>query len=137
MAETAQMIEAVISDLHLEKPPKSLEAQVTIAHASPLASFAPFTPNAQIKRKRSKPAKYDLAFLTEKKKVSKIKAVRDPSKASLSSGKKKSTPKDPNAPVQISPTMIRAGEIQSTLGNEFPTFKKIMLASHVTRCFWM
>ncbi|PWA78411.1 DNA-binding pseudobarrel domain-containing protein [Artemisia annua] len=137
MAETAQVIEAVISDLQIDKTPKSLEAQVTIAHASPLASFAPFTPSAQIKRKRLKPARYDLAFLNEKKKASKNKAVRDPSKASLSSAKKKTTPKDPNAPVQISPTMIRAEEIQSSLGNEFPTFKKLMLASHVTRCFWM
>ncbi|XP_071730936.1 B3 domain-containing protein Os01g0234100-like [Rutidosis leptorrhynchoides] len=33
--------------------------------------------------------------------------------------------------------MVRAGEIQATLGNEYPSFCKTMIRSHVTNGFWM
>ncbi|XP_022853978.1 B3 domain-containing protein Os01g0234100-like isoform X2 [Olea europaea var. sylvestris] len=41
-------------------------------------------------------------------------------------------------PVQVkSPTMIRAEEFQSSLGNEHPNFLKTLVRSHVASCFWM
>ncbi|XP_022859391.1 B3 domain-containing protein Os01g0234100-like [Olea europaea var. sylvestris] len=41
-------------------------------------------------------------------------------------------------PVQVkSPTMIRAEEVQSSLGNEHPGFLKTLVRSHVASCFWM
>ncbi|KAL2531856.1 B3 domain-containing protein [Abeliophyllum distichum] len=41
-------------------------------------------------------------------------------------------------PVQVkSPTMIRAEEVQSSLGNEHPIFLKTLVRSHVASCFWM
>ncbi|XP_075482124.1 B3 domain-containing protein Os01g0234100-like isoform X2 [Primulina tabacum] len=36
-----------------------------------------------------------------------------------------------------SPTMIRAEEVQSSLGNEQPSFLKVLVRSHVASCFWM
>ncbi|GAA0164928.1 hypothetical protein LIER_20454 [Lithospermum erythrorhizon] len=36
-----------------------------------------------------------------------------------------------------SPTLIRAEEVQSSLGNEYPTFLKSLVRSHVASCFWM
>ncbi|KZV39754.1 hypothetical protein F511_08216 [Dorcoceras hygrometricum] len=36
-----------------------------------------------------------------------------------------------------SPTMIRAEEVQSSLGNEQPNFLKVLVRSHVASCFWM
>ncbi|CAA2955690.1 B3 domain-containing Os01g0234100-like [Olea europaea subsp. europaea] len=41
-------------------------------------------------------------------------------------------------PVQVkSPTMIRAEEVQLSLGNEHPNFLKTLVRSHVASCFWM
>ncbi|XP_027154044.1 B3 domain-containing protein Os01g0234100-like [Coffea eugenioides] len=41
-------------------------------------------------------------------------------------------------PVQVKPaTMIRAEEVQSSLGNEYPSFVKLLVRSHVGSCFWM
>nr|GMC67457.1 B3 domain-containing protein Os01g0234100-like [Ipomoea batatas] len=36
-----------------------------------------------------------------------------------------------------SPTLIRAEEVQSSLGQEYPTFLKLLVRSHVGSCFWM
>lgn len=41
-------------------------------------------------------------------------------------------------PVEVkTPAMIRAEEIQSSLGCEFPSFVKPLVRSHVSSCFWM
>ncbi|CAI9262919.1 unnamed protein product [Lactuca saligna] len=119
------------SDLHLAnnelKTPTSVDALVTIAQLPPSIGFpfAPVTPLTKLsgKRKRLKTSRYDFPSNNAEKKrsSSKHKAKHDPS--------------DP--PAQISPTMIRAGELQSSLGSDHPTFKKIMLKSHVVSCFWM
>lgn len=108
---------------------------VTIAHPP----AAPFTPSLSGKRKRLKPAKYQLPKIKkEKKKILTPKHMvkRDVS-SSLSLGNKKNGTKDILDPVQISPTMVRAGKIQASLGNEYPSFIKMMVRSHVTSCFWM
>lgn len=43
-----------------------------------------------------------------------------------------------NIPAQVkSPTVIRAEEIQLSLGSEFPSFVKLLVRSHVSSCFWM
>ncbi|XP_019185517.1 PREDICTED: B3 domain-containing protein Os01g0234100-like isoform X3 [Ipomoea nil] len=42
------------------------------------------------------------------------------------------------SPLQVkSPTLIRAEEVQSSLGQEYPTFLKLLVRSHVGSCFWM
>ncbi|KAK1433053.1 hypothetical protein QVD17_09959 [Tagetes erecta] len=118
------------------KTPNSPEANVvTIALYPPSKTSppapAPLTPSSILlgKRKRLKP--------TEKKRSPlKDKASNGPSRTRLSLGKGKAS-KDTNDPVQVSQTMIRAREIQSTLGDEHPSFVKTMLPSHVTKCFWM
>ncbi|KAL7603420.1 hypothetical protein Lser_V15G20173 [Lactuca serriola] len=119
------------SDLHLAnnelKTPNSLDALVTIAQLPPSLPFpfAPITPLTKLsgKRKRLKTSRYDVPSNNAEKKrsSSKHKAKHDPS----------------DTPAQISPTMIRAGELQSSLGSDHPSFKKIMLKSHVVSCFWM
>lgn len=112
------------SDLQLgqnePKTPKSVDNGVTIAFLPPsiISPPAPFTPSAKSsgKRKRLKPSRYDF-----------------PS----NNAEKKSSPSKHKAPVQISPAMIRAGEVQSNLGTDYPSFLKIMVKSHVLTCFWM
>ncbi|PSR87985.1 B3 domain-containing protein [Actinidia chinensis var. chinensis] len=43
-----------------------------------------------------------------------------------------------HSPVEVkTPTMIRAEEIKSSLGSEFPSFAKLLVRSHVSSCFWM
>ncbi|KAL4582305.1 hypothetical protein LXL04_006852 [Taraxacum kok-saghyz] len=120
-----------IAQLPRSETPNSLEAGVTIAQLPPSEASpppAPFTPSTKSsgKRKRLTPSKYEIPFHNAEKKRSllKHKAIRDPSKTCLKSD-------------QISPTMIRAGEIQSSLGAHHPTFKKVMVKSHVVSCFWM
>ncbi|XP_076901212.1 B3 domain-containing protein Os01g0234100-like [Bidens hawaiensis] len=115
-------------------------AQLMMSKTSPPA---PLTPSVALsgKRKRLKPTRFDFASFKSKKKknqrlISKHKAEHDPSRTSLSLVKEIGT-KVSKAPVQPSETMIRAREIQATLGNEYPSFMKSMLKSHVVSCFWM
>ncbi|KAG8384393.1 hypothetical protein BUALT_Bualt04G0113400 [Buddleja alternifolia] len=43
-----------------------------------------------------------------------------------------------SSPIPLkSPTVIRAEEFQSSLGNDQPTFMKVLVRSHVASCFWM
>ncbi|VFQ75291.1 unnamed protein product [Cuscuta campestris] len=54
---------------------------------------------------------------------------------SASLGLKEDTSKTPS---QVkSPTLIRAEEVQSSLGQELPTVLKSLVRSHVGSCFWM
>ncbi|KAI3785059.1 hypothetical protein L1987_44170 [Smallanthus sonchifolius] len=122
--------------------PKSPQTNVTIAQLpmSKPSPPAPLTPSSELsgKRKRLKPARFEFSSVNAEKKhsPSKDKAVQDHSRESSSLGKEKKS-KGSNASARISQTMIRAREIQSTLGNEHPSFIKTMLRSHVTSCFWM
>ncbi|KAL3526770.1 hypothetical protein ACH5RR_011426 [Cinchona calisaya] len=55
-----------------------------------------------------------------------------------SSRQEKSTVDGSIDPVQVKPpTLIRAEEVQSSLGNEYPSFVKLLVRSHVGSCFWM
>ncbi|KAK1433051.1 hypothetical protein QVD17_09957 [Tagetes erecta] len=121
------------SDLQLAISEHKPEANnvVTIAQLPPPSTPAPLTPSFKLlgKCKRLKPVE-------NKRSPSKVKAANGPSRTRLSLGKRKAR-KDTNAPVQISQTMIRARDIQSTLGDEHPSFVKIMVPTHVTKCFWM
>ncbi|KAL3525699.1 hypothetical protein ACH5RR_014071 [Cinchona calisaya] len=52
--------------------------------------------------------------------------------------KQKSAVDGSGNPVQVKPaTMIRAEEVQSSLGDEYPSFVKLLVRSHVGSCFWM
>ncbi|KAI7736182.1 hypothetical protein M8C21_001708, partial [Ambrosia artemisiifolia] len=118
-----------------KKPPNLPETDVTIDQLTPSKTLAPLTPSSDLtgKRKRLKPQR--LEFSLEKKRSRlKDKGVHDPSRKRL---RKENASKDSKAPLQISQTMIRAREVQSTLGNECPSFIKTMVKSHVTTCFWM
>ncbi|CAK9166486.1 unnamed protein product [Ilex paraguariensis] len=43
-----------------------------------------------------------------------------------------------DSPSQVKlPTVIRAEEVQTSLGTEFPSFVKLLVRSHVASCFWM
>ncbi|KAK9067066.1 hypothetical protein SSX86_014390 [Deinandra increscens subsp. villosa] len=133
------------SDLQLAviepKTPNSPQT-VTIAQFPPAkASFpAPLTPSPELsdKRIKLKPDRYGSSLIKAVKRrlPKKDKAVKDPLRKSLSLGRGR-PPKDSNTPVQITQTMIRARDMQSTLGNEHPSFLKTMLKSHVTCCFWL
>lgn len=127
------MIDDGTSDLQLPqnepKTSKSVQAEVTItqlppSYTSPPAPFTP-SPKSSGKRKRLKPSRYEFPSNNAEKKrsPSKPKAVRDPSKTCFKS--------------DTNPTMVRAGELQSSLGTDHPSFIKIMLRSHVATCFWM
>lgn len=151
---SAPMNDEASSDLQLTKHEPQIPNSVTadaiidnflIPKTSPTAPApAPFTPSPSSsgKRKRLKPDRYQIPSIKKKHSSSKPKPkvvpVHDPSATSLSLGKKKTAIKIAiRAPVQMSPTMIQAKEVRSSLGNDYPTFMKTMLKSHVTTCFWM
>ncbi|XP_071710569.1 B3 domain-containing protein Os01g0234100-like isoform X2 [Rutidosis leptorrhynchoides] len=146
-------INSVINDINNDKsllllPDEDENVVVTVAQF-PIANppVAPFTPSPNSssistlngKRKRMKPDKYNPSLIKKEKKnivTPKRKVKRDTS-ASSSLGNKKNRSKEILDPAQISATMFRAGEIQASLGNEYPSFCKMMVRSHVTKCFWM
>ncbi|KAL8231321.1 hypothetical protein R6Q57_001099 [Mikania cordata] len=139
----AQITSERSSDLQLavnvRKTPNSPVTDATVAQLfmSKTSPTAPLTPSSA-KRKRLKPAKchYSSINLEKKRLLSKDKAEHDHTRMTLSLRKgkayKEKKTNESNAPVQISQTMIRAQEIQSTLVNEHPSFIKTMLRSHVS-----
>jgi len=65
-------------------------------------------------------------------------AVSDHAGKPMSCKRSKSAIIGLHSPVKVNtPAMIRAEEILSSLGSEFPSFAKPMVRSHVSSCFWM
>ncbi|XP_024978459.1 B3 domain-containing protein Os01g0234100-like isoform X2 [Cynara cardunculus var. scolymus] len=124
------------------KTPNSAEDNLIIAQLSKTALTQLHVPCASSlsKRRKSKPMRFDVSRTDVRKEHSspKIKIVlSDPSVPCLSLTKEKSPTKGFKTPVPSSPAMIRALEVQSSLGIEFPSCIKIMVRSQVSCGFWM
>ncbi|KAJ9562303.1 hypothetical protein OSB04_007463 [Centaurea solstitialis] len=135
------------SDSHIAinklQTPNSAENGVIIAQLAktPLTHLqAPCAHSSLSKRRKSKPMRFEVARndVQKERPSSKIKIVlSDPSIPCLSLTKEKSPSKVIKTPLPSSPTMIRAVEVQSSLGTEFPSCIKMMVRSQVSCGFWM
>ncbi|CAL5324668.1 B3 domain-containing protein Os01g0234100-like [Camellia sinensis] len=132
---------------------RSAEDNLTLAQLSNSTSrtlLQPSTPSPLSTGKRKKKPKElndDFFYvLVQKKMMMKNKAsVSKPNpvvvghaRKSMSCKRRKTATYGLHSPVQVkTPTMIRAEEVQSSLGSEFPSFTKLLVRSHVASCFWM
>ncbi|MCD9644775.1 hypothetical protein HAX54_033209 [Datura stramonium] len=65
-------------------------------------------------------------------------AVADAGGKSISTKQERATADGSGSAIQMkSPTIIRAEELLSSIGNEYPSFMKLLVRSHVGSCFWM
>lgn len=129
------------SDLHLHKSIyDSDEDDFTISQLAESKTSLPTTPPPPSstsllgKRRKFKPVRYGVS--TSEINAEKIHpkpniVITDPSSNCLSSSKCS------KSPVEITPAMILAEEIQSTLGSEHPSCIKLMAKAHVGSGYWM
>ncbi|KAI3503095.1 hypothetical protein L1887_31531 [Cichorium endivia] len=92
------------------------------------------------KRRKSKPVRYGVSTTVAEKIHSPPKpnvVVHNPSSNSMSSPKENSATKCSKSPVEKSPAMIRAEEIQSTLGTKHPSCIRLIVKSHIGSGYWM
>lgn len=92
------------------------------------------------KRRKSKPVRYGVSTTVAEKINSPPKpnvVVHNPSSNSMSSPKENSATKCSKSPVEKSPAMIQAEEIQSSLGTKHPSCIKLIVKSHVGSGYWM
>ncbi|KAL8200586.1 hypothetical protein R6Q57_011925 [Mikania cordata] len=123
--------------------PHSADDNFTISQLIRHKSSPPNPPPSPLtsslgKRKKSKPVRYgDFTAVVERKTTPSQHycAVQDSSSRSLSSQKGKSTTKHVKSKIK-SPAMIKAGEVQATLGSENPSYIK-MVKAHADTGYWM
>ncbi|KAJ8546151.1 hypothetical protein K7X08_018734 [Anisodus acutangulus] len=73
-----------------------------------------------------------------KKQVQYNNAVADARRRSISTKQERATADGSGSAIQTkSPVIIRAEELLSSIGNEYPSFMKLLVRSHVGSCFWM
>ncbi|KAI3462757.1 hypothetical protein Pfo_019420 [Paulownia fortunei] len=106
---------------------------------SPISAYDPVLVSGKRKRKPKEMVDEVSPVIRRKKKSSASKykdGMLDSGGTSMSKGD--ATVGGSSGPVQLkSPTMIRAEEVQSSLGNDHPSFLKALVRSHVASCFWM
>ncbi|KAK4488374.1 hypothetical protein RD792_004135 [Penstemon davidsonii] len=105
------------------------ELQMEDDNSPPIESSNPILLSG--KRKRKPKELFDEDFLIIRRKKNKSSATSS-KHGMLGSGGKLSSPVESK-----SPTLIRAEEVHSSLGNEQPSFLKVLVRSHVGSCFWM
>ncbi|XP_073124343.1 B3 domain-containing protein Os01g0234100-like isoform X2 [Henckelia pumila] len=103
----------------------------TALEVSPTTAACPVLVSGKRKRKPKEQLIDEFSLLISSKKKK---------KQSLSKSKS-GTPDDGETLMRSvpfkSPTMIRAEEVQLSLGNDQPSFSKVLVRSHVGSCFWM
>ncbi|KAJ8567245.1 hypothetical protein K7X08_019453 [Anisodus acutangulus] len=73
-----------------------------------------------------------------KKQVQSNNAVADAGRKSISTKQERATADGSGSAIQMKPPIIiRAEEFLSSIGNEYPSFMKLLVRSHVGSCFWM
>ncbi|KAI3713058.1 hypothetical protein L1987_71629 [Smallanthus sonchifolius] len=89
------------------------------------------------KRRKSKPVRYDVyTTIGQKSRLQHNTVVEDSSGKSLSSQKGNSASKHVKSKVKSPPAMIKAGELQASLGTENPSCIKIVKAN-IDSAYWM
>ncbi|CAN4079650.1 unnamed protein product [Withania somnifera] len=126
--------------------PKSNNHNLSLVDASiPINSITPSTqtPSTSLlgKRRRKPKELIDQISTTpfRKKRIYKKQlAVADAGGRSVSTKQERAAADGPGSAIQIKPPiMIRAEEFLANLGNEYPSFMKLLVRSHVGSCFWM
>uniref|UniRef100_A0A5B6YKD2 TF-B3 domain-containing protein n=1 Tax=Davidia involucrata TaxID=16924 RepID=A0A5B6YKD2_DAVIN len=121
----------------------SIEDNLTLAQLS----NTPQTPSRSIPslssmgtRKKPKETTDNLSQV-KKKKPSRSRSkhvLSDHAEKCVSCKQHKAVTNGLNSPGEVkSSAMIRAEEVRSSLGPEFPSFVKLLVRSHVASCFWM
>lgn len=110
---------------------ESMKENSTVLEVSPITAACPKLVSGKRKRKPKEQLIDEFSLLISSKKK------KTPSFPKSKFG----TPDDGgtltrSVPLK-SPTVIRAEEVQLSLGNEQPSFLKILVRSHVGSCFWM
>ncbi|KAK9054087.1 hypothetical protein SSX86_025164 [Deinandra increscens subsp. villosa] len=132
------------SDLHLTKTdlktPDSAENDLTSAQLANTSNAQPHASSLRKHRRKSKPIRCEPSETNVQIEHTppNISIVpRDPSGPHLSLQKEKSPTEGFKTPVPSSPTMLRAMEVQYSLGTEFPSCIKTMCRSQVNSGFWL
>lgn len=129
---------------------RSREEDVTLAQLSQtVRTFAPSTPQSLTKIKLKSSTRTKQKKCVEKKEKGfgikrrrstfKLKhEASDHSPKSASRKRNKAAVDGSCTPLKAKTSaLIRAEEVQSNLGPEFPSFVKVLVRSHVSSCFWM
>lgn len=129
---------------------RSREEDVTLAQLSQtVRTFAPSTPQSLTKTKLKSSTRTKQKKCVEKKEKGfgikrrrstfKLKhEASDHSPKSASRKRNKAAVDGSCIPLKAKTSaLIRAEEVQSNLGPEFPSFVKVLVRSHVSSCFWM
>lgn len=129
---------------------RSREEDVTLAQLSQtVRTFAPSTPQSLTKTKLKSSTRTKQKKCVEKKEKGfgikrrrstfKLKhEASDHSPKSASRKRNKAAVDGSCTPLKAKTSaLIRAEEVQSNLGPEFPSFVKVLVRSHVSSCFWM
>lgn len=112
---------------------------IQLAKTSNSQPHVPYAPSKS-KRRKSKPKRFQIpqTDLQKENPPPVINLVPNNSSSTcLSLVKVKSPVKVFKTPLPSSPAMLRAQEVQSRLGNEFPCCLKMMVKSQVTCGFWL
>ncbi|CAN4082890.1 unnamed protein product [Withania somnifera] len=124
--------------------PKSSNHNLSIVDASiPINSLTPSaqTPSSSLlgKRRRKPKELVDQISTTplRKKRVNKKQEVADAGGKSVSTKQERATADGSGSAIQMKSPIIRAQEFLANLGNEYPSFMKLLVRSHVGSCFWM
>ncbi|XP_075514906.1 B3 domain-containing protein Os01g0234100-like isoform X1 [Primulina tabacum] len=112
---------------------ESMKENSTVLEVSPITAACPMLVSGKRKRKPKEQLMDEFSLLISSKKKKK--------KASFPKSKFQGTPDDGGTLTRSiplkSPPMIRAEEVQLNLGNDRPSFLKVLVRSHVGSCFWM
>ncbi|KZV41509.1 hypothetical protein F511_22061 [Dorcoceras hygrometricum] len=127
--ETGDQMEE--TQMNPEPKEESLKENSTVLEASPISAACPVLVSGKRKRKPKEQLIDEFPLLVSSKKKKKRHIPRS----------KFGTPDDGGTLMRSvpfkSPTMIRAEEVQLSLGGDHPSFLKVLVRSHVGSCFWM
>ncbi|XAR73979.1 hypothetical protein NMG60_11008123 [Bertholletia excelsa] len=132
----------VVQEQNYNQCPESDQSLKSGGDNLPLAQLSNSNPTGK-RRKKPKEMHEDFCyqFKENRKKASASKSTPDVSNHagnSTSYKREKAANIALHSPIQVkTPAMIRAEEVQLSLGSEFPSFTKLLVRSHVGSCFWM
>ncbi|KAL6551715.1 hypothetical protein OROGR_007869 [Orobanche gracilis] len=144
--ELDQMEELQIRD---SPEDESMQENIPALNAPPLSAYHPMLVSGKRRRKPKEMIDEVSPIIRRKKKSSSSKSKNAPvtrieaNYGTPDSGgrlmsKGNATVGGSSSPVQSkSPTLSRAEEVLMSLGNDHPSFLKILVRSHVGSCFWM
>ncbi|XP_059642919.1 B3 domain-containing protein Os01g0234100-like isoform X2 [Cornus florida] len=121
-----------------EQSLKSMEHNLNLTQLSNNPSTLSPSISSMGKRKKPNEIKDKMSPMKTRKHCRLISKHAGPDHARKFCKRKKATSNALNSPGEVkSSTILRAEEVQSSLGTKFPSFVKLMVKSHVSRGYWM